>query len=268
MSTPTYPVLLYAVEVTTGVNDTIIYNDGTADRTATIAAGTYYLGGVGGDGDLLDAVETALEGAPSSALTAWTVTLGQSIDATSLASYVLLSAGGPFTLKVSGTFDLDLLGFTAQQASTSDQVLSDASCACAWVSTQPYDTKEPAPRRTVEQHETPEQGTVYTFALSDVRRDRSLVMNLISGKRALKERNTSDEAATFEAWWETASDGRGVEFHLPAIDSGTTLAALTSSTRVCLAVLHVDTCRAIPLRLTRKGQALYGGEVKVVETSS
>lgn len=264
MSVPQYPVLLSAVEVPTG-GQTIVYHDNTADRTATIAAGTYYLRGDGESGDLLAAVEAALEGAPSSSITAWTAAVAFDVDTDNPCASVTLSAPGVYTLKVTGTFDLAALGFTAEQGSSVGDVTSDVSCSCAWVSNQPYDTKEPQPRRSVEQHEAPEEGSVYTFATSDVKRDRSLVFNFIRGARAMKERNTSDPAASFESWWEDASDGRSVEIHLPAVSSGSALAAL--STRLCTAVLHVDSMRALPLRLTKKGQALYGGEVRFVELS-
>ncbi|MBF0558729.1 MAG: flagellar hook-associated protein FlgK [Nitrospirae bacterium] len=48
------------VTITAGVNDTIVYNDGVADRTATIAPGTY--SGAG----LASAIQTALNTAPGS----------------------------------------------------------------------------------------------------------------------------------------------------------------------------------------------------------
>jgi hypothetical protein len=79
-----------------------------------------------------------------------------------------------------------------------------------------------------------------------------------------------DPAASFEAFWGVASDGRSVEVHAVRAVSGTTLDALTSTaeTLVCTGVLTGQSLSEMPLRLTQISQSLYGGDVRFAELSA
>ena len=39
----TYPAYLLGIQIRTGVNDAIVFNEGGSNLTATISAGTYFL---------------------------------------------------------------------------------------------------------------------------------------------------------------------------------------------------------------------------------
>jgi hypothetical protein len=127
--------------ITTGTNDEINFHDGTAERTATLRAGTYFLRGddlfsgeSGADSnawDLLGEIENRMNNAPSSAITDFTVTLAATTG-TSRGKVTIASAGGPnFELRWSTgasaqKFDGTWIGFdtsaddTGAQTYTSD----------------------------------------------------------------------------------------------------------------------------------------------------
>lgn len=266
---PRYPVLLAAVEIVEGVNDTIRYSDG-GEYEATVAPGTYFLRGDGEEDDLLAAIVDALnESDTSSGFGGDCVgTLASSIDASAQAATVTLSALGPsgYALLGTGTFDLSLLGLEATPDLAGEEGpdwSSARSPSCVWVSNEPYTSMEPDPSIEGEQHRTP-AGQVYTFLSSSQRNDRDLVMELLAAERALRERNTSDPAASLEAWWELARDGRPLEYHLQSIGSGTTLSALSSSSLIGRYVLGIESIRRVPVELRELAQMLYTARLRLL----
>lgn len=271
MANPEYPVLLASIVVETGVNDTIIFNDGTADRTATITAGTYYVRGDQASGDLCAAVDTALAAAPSSTVAPTSVDVDtHDVDPDNVSASFAIQMDGAWTLKNTGTLDLTQLGyetadFPISSSGGSNEVASTVSLPVVWVSDQPYSSKEPDPRLPgTVQHSTPE-GQVYTFTAASRRTDRTLVMDVLHAKRTRRERNTADPQASLEAWWELAADGRLIEFHLQSISSGTVLSALSSSTLVDVYVLDSESIARLPVDLLRLGRLLYRALLKFRE---
>src|SRR5690606_9919597 len=131
-----------SVVIETGVDDKIVFNDFTGDRTATIAPGTYYLRGDGEAGDLLAAIVAALDAAPGSTLEPWMPgRLVRDADPENLPATVLPTpSGGPYTLKRAGsTFDFLLLGLDFESTLTGDKtVISNVTPSCVWVPTDVY----------------------------------------------------------------------------------------------------------------------------------
>lgn len=274
MSAPRYPVLLAAVEVIAGLNDTIVIDEAGNPTTCTIEPGTYFLRGDGEDDDLIRAVEAALiSDAGVVGFQPGDMRIEFDVDAAGRAAQVHIEPDdiSAWTLKTTGTFPLALLGFVEEQSAVDKSgVHSTHTPSCVWVSPQPFVTREPRPRRpATTQHETPERGVVYTFTAADTRRDRVLQLAHIIGARALRERNATDPAASFESWWELANDGRDVELHLARIAEGTTLEALTSDalTLLCTGVLTGDSLAGLPLTQSALSPPRYAGDVRFIELS-
>lgn len=85
-------------------NNTIVFNDGTADRTATLAAGTYT------GADLATAIQSALNGAPGT-----TNTFTVDYNTTSSTKFTIQNTSGPavnFLWSNTGTTTQQILGFS------------------------------------------------------------------------------------------------------------------------------------------------------------
>lgn len=270
MTAPRYPVLLAAVEIVEGVNDTLSYvaHPSESDGTLTIPPGTYYLRGDGASDDLLAGLFTAFAGFMTGA-----VRFG--VDAGAPSGVVELEIDDAafandtsLELTAESTFDVGLLGMTFpvlfNKASDPPRVAnSESSPSCVWVSNEPYTSIETDPSVEATQHRTP-AGKVYTFIASDEFHERDLVMDLVAAARARRERNPEDPAATLESWWALARDGRPLEFHLQSIASGSTLDALSSSTLIGRYVLGLESIRRPPVTLRELAQALYTARLKLL----
>ncbi|MBF0558728.1 MAG: flagellar hook-associated protein FlgL [Nitrospirae bacterium] len=92
-----------ALAVNSGSN-TIVFNDGVLDRTATIASGIYTSGGA-----LASAIQTALNSAPSSTITDFVVKYDTATNTFSVST----SGAEVATIKGTGTIALAQLGFTS-----------------------------------------------------------------------------------------------------------------------------------------------------------
>lgn len=91
--------------VVTSANNTIIFREdgGVTDRTATIAAGAYYLiGDFGNAACILDAITDALNNAPSVA-NSYSVTAGGPSSTTPFLTWTLATDGTSFALMTAGT---------------------------------------------------------------------------------------------------------------------------------------------------------------------
>lgn len=119
MSIAAYGRIAHSKLTLTSSNNVIIFNDGTSDRTATITAGDYFIRGddnaTSGQADLLKAVKDALNNAPSSTITDFTVTQNTTTGAAALGKITIANdSASNFTLKWtdgSTTFDGAELGF-------------------------------------------------------------------------------------------------------------------------------------------------------------
>ena len=242
----TYPVYLQAVTVTTGVNDTIVFDEGSGALTATIAAGTYFLRGDGAADDLALAIKTAMDAAGGSY---------------SLNTYGQIATGFYF-LEISGTdcfFDIaastfdvaGLLGMTSANETIASQ--HDLKVQINWNSSQPLAGKETSNQSNVSQYMTAE-GQVHTYVGQDGLVSRLLEHELVN---AHKTKRAIGANASFETWWGRARTGVRFEYHEVALQSSTGLADTTSATLQDTLILGQDACNAFtPARLSR-GLALY-----------
>lgn len=141
MNVATIPRVVFGrVTIATGVNDVLIFYDGTSNRTATVAAGDYYVRGdsvsTSGQKDLLSALATALNTAPSSGITDFTVTVDHAVG----------SGQGKVTIASAGLSTFQLLWTNASttfDAAGSAQLGFDTSADDTGAAT--YTSDNPSP---------------------------------------------------------------------------------------------------------------------------
>lgn len=255
-----YPVLAGAI-VLTSANNAIRVKEGATTATTTIAAGTYYLRGDGAAGDLLPALVTALQSATASANT-YTATVSRNIDAASAHTVVTITrASGADNFQILWadaltTFDETLLGFTANTADNSSPKVSTQACAASWVSTDILRDLEPFGERIIS---VPRKASGGVVGVSRSAHMTSWAMGFafVAEARMLKRRALAVDADTLEGFMERFGAGAAFEAHETALSSGTTLAALSSSTLVAVMHWSEDTLSSFRPRRIGPGVPLY-----------
>lgn len=252
----TYPIYVQAVTIKSGVNDTIVFDEGSGNLTATIAAGTYFLRDDGAADDLALAIETAMDAVGTATYTVdvyYSTVLGTVVEIES----------DPGTFKVSlasSTFDLaGLFGFTTANESFASPQDGADKAKINWASNQPLAGKETSNASEITQHITAE-GQVHTYVGQDGLVSRLLEHELVS---AFKTKDATGGNASFEAWWGRAREGHRFEFHAQTLSSGSSTAIRNdlSATRQDILILSEDACRSFaPARLSR-GLALYSWSI-------
>ena len=249
----TYPAYLQAVTITTGVNDTIVFDEGSGNLTATLAAGTYFLRGDGSADDLGNEIASAMTTAGG------TYTVNVYMYTTSAATeFLLQKSTGTFKLSLANsTFPLaDLLGFTSSNEVLQSAHVGTDYAKINWVSNQPLAGREISNASNITQHLTAE-GQVHTYVGQDGLVSRLLEHELVS---AAKTKYATGGNASFEAWWGRARQGYRFEFHDTTESSGL-LDTLSAGTLKDTLTLGEDACRAFrPARLSR-GLALYSWSI-------
>lgn len=249
----TYPAYLQAVTITTGVNDTIVFDEGAGNLTATLAAGTYFLRGYAAADDLGIEIADAMTAAGGS----YTASLSQSTT-TNGATVTLTKSTGTFKLSLANsTFPLaDLLGFTSSNETLAASQSGADFAKINWVSNQPLAGREISNASNITQHLTAE-GQIHTYVGQDGLVSRLLEHELVS---AAKTKDATGGNASFEAWWGRAREGHRFEFHDTTETSGT-LDTLSGSTLKDTLTMGEEACRSFaPARLSR-GLALYSWSI-------
>lgn len=231
----TYPVMLGAI-VLTSANNAIRFKEGATTATASIAAGTYYLRGDGTSGDFFPALVTALEAATASTNT-YTATIARSIapgTAHSLVTITRATGSDDFQILWADaltTFDETLLGFTANTADDANPKTSTQACAGAWVSNDGMGELEPYSERVAS---VVRSASGRLSGVSRSARMQSWRMRLlfVEERRLFVEQALAGSQDTLEGFMETFGAGAAMELHDADVSSGTTLAALSTSTLV------------------------------------
>ena len=232
-----YPVMLGAVVLTT--NNVLRFTEGASANNATIAAGTYYMRGDGAAGDLCLAIKTALEAAGASANT-YTVTVAWSIDpAVAGARITITRATGADSFGVlwadaATTFDEALLGFSVNDTINATAKTSTKSCAAAWVCNDIAREIEPFSERVVAVPRAV-SGRVQGVTRSARMQSWRLGLAFVDERRTFVEHALAGPQDTLEGFMERFGAGASLELHEAQVSSGTTLAALSSSTLVDVA---------------------------------
>ncbi len=261
-----YPVGLGAI-VLTSVNNVIRFTEGASTGNATIAAGTYYLRGDGAAGDLLPALVTALQGANASVNT-YTATVAWSIDPAAPGARITITratgadAFGALWANAATTFDERLLGFTADDTVNATAKTSTQSCAAAWVCNDVAREIEPFSERVVAVPRAA-SGRVQGVTRSARMQSWRLGLAFVDERRMLVENALAGAQDTLEGFMERFGAGASLEMHEAQVSTGTTLAALSSSTLVDVVHFSEETLsRFEPTRLG-PGVPLYSIDLRL-----
>lgn len=249
-----YPVALGAIVLTTS-NNVLRFTEGASTGNATIATGTYYLRGDGAAGDLLPALVTALQNANASANT-YTVTVSRSIDPAVAHTTITITRAtgtdnfGVLWADVATTFDEALLGFSANDTVNATAKTSTKACAACWGSNdvareiEPYSERVVAVPRAVS-------GRVQGVTRSARMQSWRLGLSFVDERRMLVENALAGTQDTLEGFMERFGAGASLELHEQQSVTGTTLAALSSSTLVD--VVHFSEDALLRFEPTRIG---------------
>lgn len=259
-----YAALLGQVTIDSS-NKTIRFVEGSTTTDVTLVERTYFLRGDGTTDDLCAGLKTALESIADAANNTYTVSLACSVDSTAPTATVTITratGSGSFSIlwsHANTTFDPALIGFPATDTTHSAAAkVSTLSPSSLWVSSDLLVSYEPEEEYDVTVIRA-RPGRLKGQRTGGPHDRRTLVLAYLDVARVLVGENLDDPTATFERFHERQGDGKRMEFHAVALSSGTTLAALSSSTEIG-AAWHFDEETAsvfAPERL-EPGLALYG----------
>lgn len=251
-----YPVLLGAI-VLTSANNRLRFKEGAgAVGNVNLAVGTYYLR----DDSLATEIASKLS-AFGVGGNSYTVAVAFDIDpANRTATVTITRSAGTTTFQLvkdgSQTFDYDLIGFSASTANDSAAKTSDKSAAGAWVGNDILREREPFGERIADVSRRVNGGVVGVSRSAHMV-SWALGLAFVEERRMLLRANASDEGATLEAFVRRFGAGAAFEAHEVPILSGTTLGAMSSSTR--FGVLHwsADSVTGFRPRRIGPGVPLY-----------
>lgn len=261
-----YPVMLGAV-VLTSSNNVLRFTEAASTNNATIAAGTYYLRGDGATGDLCLAIKTALEAAGASANT-YTVTVAWSIDPAIAGARITITRAtgadnfGVLWADAATTFDESLLGFSANDAVNATAKTSTKSCAATWVCNDVAREIEPFSERVVAVPRAV-SGRVQGVTRSARMQSWRLGLAFVDERRTFVEHALAGPQDTLEGFMERFGAGASLELHEAQVSSGTTLAALSSSTLVDVCHFSEETLTTFEPARLGPGVPLYSLDLRL-----
>lgn len=249
----TYPVILPAVvldsstvirhtENATTSNLTVI---DPATGAALASSKTFYLRGDDATDDLCRVIRQTLDSnANAVSPNTYSCTISRNIDGTALPSSVTIAratGGSNFSIdwaNAATTFDERLLGFRNVATASGTTATGDVSPTGQWVSNDVYEFFEEEDE-VVAFVERARSGIVIGGRRGGPYDIRRLALRFIAEQRTLAKgvptiSSVVDSGRAFANCWARLCTGRPFELHFATISSGTTLAALSSSTRqVC-----------------------------------
>ena len=262
-----YPVMLGAV-VLTSSNNVLRFTEAASTNNATIAAGTYYLRGDGAAGDLCLAIKTALEAAAVASANTYTVTVAWSIDPAVAGARITITRAtgadnfGVLWADAATTFDESLLGFSANDAVNATAKTSTKSCAATWVCNDVAREIEPFSERVVAVPRAV-SGRVQGVTRSARMQSWRLGLAFVDERRTFVEHALAGPQDTLEGFLERFGAGASLELHEAQVSSGTTLAALSSSTLVDVAHFTEETLTTYEPTRLGPGVPLYSLDLRL-----
>ena len=237
-----------AVTIETGNNTIKFKEDGGATRTATVAAGTYYVDGQGDAGDLLAAIATAMDAAGAlgrSYALAYTGKVNS--GAVTGAVTVTTSAGTVQLIAASTTFDMGLIGFPTVDSAVAASLTSSLSPSTTWTPDQPIVDLDPAQDVSKTFQTMTPSGKSYVAKLGESQELYDLAFEVIEGQRVWtwQAEAEADSARSFQSWRRLAIDGRPVRVYKLDETAGD-LAAATAADLLGVYVLHGDILSRLP----------------------
>jgi len=263
-----YPVMLGAV-VLTSSNNVLRFTEGAlATANATIAPNTYYLRGDGAAGDLCLAVKNAMEAANAGSANTYTVTVAWSIDPAIAGARITITRAtgadnfGVLWADAATTFDETLLGFSANDAVNATAKTSTKSCAATWVCNDVAREIEPFSERVVAVPRAV-SGRVQGVTRSARMQSWRLGLAFVDERRTFVEHALAGPQDTLEGFLERFGAGASLELHEAQVSSGTTLAALSSSTLVDVVHFSEETLTTYEPTRLGPGVPLYSLDLRL-----
>lgn len=262
-----YPVTLGAI-VITAANQRIRFREAAgAVGNVDLGLGTYYLRGDGASGDFLLELKNKLDAFGAGGNT-YTITVARSIDpALAHTTITVTQSGGltfGFVVDGSQTFDYSLIGFSSTVSTANDTAAKTSikACSAAWVCNdvareiEPYSERVVAVPRAVS-------GRVQGVTRSARMQSWRLGLAFVDERRIYVENALAGAQDTLEGFMERFGAGASLELHEAQVSTGTTLAALSSSTLVDVVHFSEETLsRFEPTRLG-PGVPLYSIDLRL-----
>lgn len=218
----------------------IIDPAGPGTTTTLAAAKTFYLRGDGTSDDLLRLLKLTLD--THTGANTYTVAISRNIDGTALPAAVTISAGtNNFSIdwtSASTTLNERHFGFRSIATTSGLSTVGDVSPTSQWVANDVVEffEEEDEVQAFVERARS---GIVLGGRRGGPYDIRTMSLRFQAEQRTLLKAvptvsSVVDTGRAFAAAWSLMTTGRAFEIHLPDVSSGTTLGALSSTTRqVC-----------------------------------
>lgn len=235
-----YYVLARELVLTSANNQFIVSEDGGADVTITLTAGSYYLYGDGTEsGDLCEEIAAQLN-AHASLSNTYTCSYTASIDNSAFAltgSVTITTNGTSINVKGStysgtATFDMYWIGFSRNTNSGLTSVSGVVSPSITWCPDQPP-TLIDGDRVEGQsiQHRGP-SGRRHTFVVDDPVEYRALRFDFTTAERAKNSTSWSPYTSSFQLFWEDIRQGMPIKLFSTTVSSGTDLTTLTTASHL------------------------------------
>lgn len=260
-----FPCFLPAIVIDSTNNKlsvTVTGGTGAGTSTLTIASGTYYLRGDGASGDFLAALDTALESHSTTGAFACTVSRNIA-SASSGCSVTLTLSGGPtsWTINTSSntTFDLSWIGMSSGMTAALSLSSTSTVKGC-WTSSEPMSLDDPGWSSMVRQSQL-SGGSVSTHIYGATTKERTYDCDYLYRERVFE---TTSLDTPHKALGHLMLGGK-FERHDTTVSSGTTLSALSSSTRIgTLWHFAEESCKSLRPSRVDPGLELWGITVSLI----
>jgi hypothetical protein len=230
--------------------------------TVTLVNGTYYLIGDGSADDLLGWLDSAITSHPE--ITSVTISSSVSIDSGAAVSSLTITPNISCNILFGNaltTFDEGTIGFDGDTGLDASHSNTD-SPSLIWVSNEPPFLDDRGPWESQSEQTITVDGKTRTFTRGTAHERRMLSFDFVAPKRTIKSAwGSSSSNQTFESWWDNHRDGRKLRYYNPALSSGTTLAALSSSNFISTYTLDESSVASWSPRRLQPGLELYGWSV-------
>lgn len=245
-------------------NKTIDFKRNTTPYTATLTEGNYYVFGNGTDDldlckNIKEAFETADSGTYSVNTYIWEtktrniseLTIGHSVD--------------QIQVLTSGTFDMSVLGFTADTALAYSAV-SDSNILTIWMSDQPYFSLRNIEVKSNQKMHLSKGGQPYFYRNAVTQKNQIFDIKNTCKRRTLHHDDKENSSDSFETFFEHLSTGVYVKVFVEAMPSGVIFEASLDNV-VVSGVLNVERMPEFKFAEISPAANLYSWQIPILEVA-
>ncbi len=223
---------LLARPISLSESKTIVFHeDGVAsDRTATIAAGDYWLNGIGAASSIMNVIASAMDSAPSASNT-YTGTYQGKWDEGAYNCHASIGTSGT-SVKILGTstFDLTTIGFPQSDTTFLATLNSTLSSAATWTSSHPLEDDDALSRMAGVKVFRASQRQTHTFQVADSEQRWAIGFQMLEQTRVLQRaaEDASDDWRALEKWWDSARKAEQIRIYATTEADTTKLTTLVA----------------------------------------